>query len=129
MRSNDSMSEVAQTRVVVAVHSRDVKTALFLALNAIPSIEIVATATSTAEVDSYCRAFRPDIVIVESDLPGRPMFELLEDFEDSTTPREALVIGDDAERLVKGKDKASALRDIDHLATVLPGIELEKGTS
>lgn len=123
------MGEVAQTCVVVAVHSREVKTALFLALNAIPSIEIVATATSTAEVDSYCRAFRPDLVIVESDLPGRPVSELLEGFENSSTPREALVIGDDAERLVKGKDKASALRDIDHLAAVLPGIELEKGRS
>jgi chemotaxis response regulator CheB len=129
MRRNDFMAEVAQMRVVVAVHSREVKTALFLALNAIPSIEIVATATSTAEVESYCRTFRPDIVIVESDLPGRPVSELLEEFEDSTTPRAALVIGDDAERLVKGKDKASSLRDIDHLATVLPGIELEKGTS
>ena len=45
-------------RLVVAVHSREVKTALFLALN---GITIVATATSTAELVSYCRAFRPEV--------------------------------------------------------------------
>ena len=114
--------------VVVAVHGREVKTALFLALNAIPPIEIVATATTTAELDSYCRTFRPDMVIVESDLPGRPISEILEEFDHSTTPRQTLVIGDDAERLVKDKARASALRDVDHLSTVLPEIGLENGT-
>ena len=68
-------------RLVVAVHRREVKTALFLALNGLDEIDIVATATSTAELISYCRAFRPDVVIVDRGLPGRPFDETLAELE------------------------------------------------
>ncbi|GMQ98631.1 MAG: hypothetical protein BMS9Abin17_1152 [Acidimicrobiia bacterium] len=71
--------------VVVATHSREVKTALFLALNAIPAITIVATATSTSELISYCNTFRPDTAIVESGLPGRPLGTVLSEVR-STRP-------------------------------------------
>ncbi len=61
------------THVVIATHSREIKTALFLALNAIETITIVATAASTAELISYCQSLRPDTAIIETGLPGGPL--------------------------------------------------------
>jgi len=118
----------ASMHFVVATHSREVKTALFLALNAVPTITIVATATSTAELVSYCRAFLPDVAIVESGLPGRPLAEVLHQFDTSTTPRRILVIGEDnAADLAMDVGKAEVLRDVDHLIATLPELELEGG--
>ena len=115
--------------IVLAAHTREVKTALYLALNAAADVTVVATAASTAELVSYCHAFLPDVAIVESGLPGRPLGEVLSDFEQSATPRRILIIGgDDASDLASRFAKAELLRDIDHLTTVLPEVDLENGT-
>lgn len=107
-------------RTVVAVHSREVKTALFIALNAIPSVTIVATATSTSELLGYCHAFRPEVAIVETALPGKPLLDVLTEVERSMTPGRILVIGgDNAADLVGGNSTAEILRDVDHLMAVL----------
>lgn len=114
-------------RFVIATHSRDVKTALFLALNALPNATIVATATSTAELVSYCRAFLPDAAIVESGLPGESLTEVLHHFDSSATPRRIFVIGEDAASdLAADVGRAEVLRDIDHLMATLPQMELEE---
>jgi DNA-binding NarL/FixJ family response regulator len=114
-------------RFVVATHSREVKTALFLALNAVPTIAIVATATSTAELISYCRAFLPDIAIVESGLPGRPLTEVLRQLSDSAPPARIFVIGEDgASELARDVGGAEVLRDVDHLVATLPELKLEE---
>ena len=83
--------------LVVATHTREVKTALFLALNALPAITIVATATSTAELASYCHAFRPDFAIVESGLPGRPLRDVLAELVASRPDSRILLIDEHAE--------------------------------
>jgi DNA-binding NarL/FixJ family response regulator len=70
-------------RLIVAVHGREVKGALFLALNGLDAITIVATATSTGELTSYCRSFKPDVIIFERGLPGRPAAEVLPDLRQS----------------------------------------------
>ena len=115
--------------IVLATHTREVKTALYLALSASPNITIVATATSTAELVSYCRAFLPDVTIIESGLPGRSLAEALSEFERSATPRRILIIGEDeASDLASGISKAEVLRDTDHLAKILPELEPEDGS-
>jgi len=113
-----------QLNVVVAVHGRETKTALFHALNAIPAITIVATATSTAELTSYCLAFRPDVAIVETGLPGRPLGEALLECSAMEPPIRTLVIGDDsASHLTEDIPTAELLRDVDHLLEMLPNSE------
>jgi DNA-binding NarL/FixJ family response regulator len=108
-------------RLVVAVYSREMKTALFLALSGIDTIDIVATATSTAELVSYCRAFRPDIVIVESGLPGRPLAETLAQLDESGCAGRLLLIDPDASSdLELDLTDARAFDDVEHLVTLLP---------
>lgn len=92
--NGDTDSSGASLHVVVATHSREIKTALFLALNAIPAITIVATATSTAELISYCNTFRPDTAIVESGLPGRPLHLVFAELR-ASTPKVRLLLIDE----------------------------------
>jgi DNA-binding NarL/FixJ family response regulator len=105
-------------RLVVAVHGREVKTALFLALTGIEMITIVATATSTAELVSYCRAFRPDLAIVESGLPGKPLAETLGQLDEFMIGGTVFVI-DGASELVQAAN-AEVFTDVDDLVAALP---------
>jgi DNA-binding NarL/FixJ family response regulator len=83
--------------LVLATHRREIKTALFLALKAIPAATIVATAASTAELISYCHAFRPDIAIVESGLPGRSLRAVLTELGSSNLGIRMLLIDESGE--------------------------------
>lgn len=115
--------------IVLAAHSREVKTALYLALTGMSSVTVAATAASTAELVTYCHAFLPDVVIVETGIPGQPLSKVLSDLEQSAAPRRILIIGgDEASDLVGGIDRAELLRDIDDLSAVLPDLEPESGT-
>jgi DNA-binding NarL/FixJ family response regulator len=106
--------------VVVATHSREVRAALFIALNTIPSITIAATAASSSELTNYCHAFHPDIAIVEAGLPGSPLSEFLLDFEHLDAPARILIVGgDEAALLAADIDKVEVLRDVEHLAQVI----------
>ncbi|GMQ86358.1 MAG: hypothetical protein BMS9Abin07_1932 [Acidimicrobiia bacterium] len=108
-------------RLVVAVHGREVKTALFLALNGVESVTIVATATSTAELVSYCRAFRPDVVVVERGLPGRPLDEAIFKLGDSMKEGRVLLIdGDEALDLTRHAAYVEVFNDITDLVAALP---------
>ena len=118
----------AAMNIVVAAHSREVKTALYLALTGMSSVTVAATAASTAELVTYCHAFLPDVVIVETGIPGQPLSKVLSDLEQSAAPRRILIIGgDEASDLVGGIDRAELLRDIDDLSAVLPDLEPESG--
>jgi len=64
-------------RVLLAVNSREMKTAFFLALNSEPSIEIVGTAVNTAELSTFTRALNPDAILLEWELPGTSLVEIL----------------------------------------------------
>jgi len=108
-------------RLVVAVHSREVKTALFLALSGIEALEIVATATSTAELVSYCRAFRPDVAVVESDLPGRPMDETLKNLDDANCSKQIFLIeSPDSPDVAIDLTSAELFRDVDQMVAAIP---------
>ena len=83
-------------QVILATHSREGQTALFHSLNAISTVTIVATGTSTAELVNYSQAFLPDIVIVEAGLPGLPLSEVLTELRTMRPPPRVLLIGEDA---------------------------------
>lgn len=121
----DRGDDTPSTHVVVATHSREIRTALFIALNAIPTITIVATATSTAELASYCHAFQPDIAIVEGRLPGRPLAGVLSELRSSTPERQILLI--DVHADLKGAldfTGVEVFTDLDQLMSIFPN----KGT-
>jgi DNA-binding NarL/FixJ family response regulator len=111
-------------RLVIAVHSREVKTALFLALNGIDSITIVATATSTAELVSYWRAFRPDVAIVENGLPGRSLGEAFSQLDDAKWGGRILIIDPDSTiDLELDLSEGEAFGDVEHLVASLPATD------
>ena len=109
------------THLVVATHSREIKTALFLAFTAIPTITIVATATSTAELITYCHAFQPEATIVESGLPGRPLGSVLHELGTAIPGLQILLIDEHAE--VKDDFElvdVEVLTDLDQLISRFP---------
>ena len=65
------------TRVLLAVNTRELKTAFFLALGSEPDIKIVGTAVNTAELLTFTRALNPDAILLEWDLPGTPLTEIV----------------------------------------------------
>jgi len=71
--TNESKSKL---RLLLAINTRELKTAFFLALSGQPDMQIVATATNTAELLSYSRTLLPDVTVLEWDLPGRPVVDV-----------------------------------------------------
>ena len=88
-------------RMVVGIESRDVRAALFLALEAVDDVRIVGSATSAAEVVSLCRSLHPEVAIVE-DLRESPGIEHVVEFEQlvpEVEPCAVIADGDRANRL------------------------------
>jgi DNA-binding NarL/FixJ family response regulator len=114
-------SDGPSTHVVLATHSREIKTALFLALNAIPTITIVATAASTAELISYCHSFRPDTAIVENGLPGRALGSVLHELGTSIPELRTLLI-DEQDNLKDDYEliHVEVFTDLDQLISEFP---------
>jgi DNA-binding NarL/FixJ family response regulator len=108
-------------RLLIAVHSRDVRRALFLGLNGIESVTIVGTATTAAELLSLCRALAPGVVIVEAGLPGQPLEDLLTSVEDLSLDCRVLVVDPCARYEDKiGAKGVEVFSDIDHLVAAVP---------
>ncbi len=79
-------------RLLLAIYTRELKTAFFLALSNQPSMHIVATATNTAELLSYSRTFQPDAIALEWEMPGRPMADVLSALTQADFSTEILII-------------------------------------
>jgi chemotaxis response regulator CheB len=79
-------------RLLFAMYTRELKTAFYLALSDRPSVQVVASATNTAELLSYNRAFQPDAIALEWELPGRPLADLLPTLTQACPSAEILII-------------------------------------
>ena len=64
-------------KLLLAVHTRELKTAFFLSLSGEPEVKIVATAVNSAELLTYNRAFQPQVIVLEWELPGEPVHDIL----------------------------------------------------
>jgi chemotaxis response regulator CheB len=64
-------------RLLLAVYARELKTAFFLTLSGEPNVKIVATAVNSAELLTYSRTFQPEVIVLEWELPGQPMADVL----------------------------------------------------
>jgi DNA-binding NarL/FixJ family response regulator len=117
-------------RLLVAVHSRNVRKALFLALSGIEQVAIVGTATTTAELASLNRALAPGLVVVEVGLSGEPLEDLLRSIEKLRLDCRVLIIDPCAQQ----EDKIAAgglelFSNIDHLvAAVSPAGAVDGGS-
>ena len=116
-----NIEEAPLLQVILATHSREVQTALFHSLNAISTIKIVATGTSTAELVNYSRAFRPDMVIVETGLPGQPLSDVLIELGTLRPMPRILLIGENTELSVyEGIPTVEVFSDLDLLMATIP---------
>ena len=120
--SDDGMGGAPSVHVVLATHSREVKTALFHSLHAIPTITIVATGASTAELVNYTHAFRPDVVIVETGLPGLPLNDVLVELGTTHPALRVLLIGENTEmKTYPILPIVDVFADLDLLIAAIPG--------
>ncbi|MGA7690270.1 MAG: hypothetical protein WCA29_13690 [Jiangellales bacterium] len=55
-------------RVVVAVHTLEVRAALFVALSGESLVEIVGSGATSAELATFSRSLQPDVAVVEAGL-------------------------------------------------------------
>jgi DNA-binding NarL/FixJ family response regulator len=116
-----STGAASQIHAVLATHRREVQTALFHSLNTISTVTIVATGTSTAELVNYSRAFRPDMVIVETGLPGQPLSDVLIELGTLRPMPRILLIGENTELSVyEGIPTVEVFSDLDLLIATIP---------
>src|SRR5512138_247030 len=90
--------------VVLAMRHAQARLALELALSEEPGVTVVGSASETEGLLALARTARPDLVVLEWGLPGRPAPDVL---------AEALALGGPLRFLVLGRDagiKLPALR-------------------
>ena len=80
-------------RLLLAIYTRELKTAFFLALSDESKIQIVATAANSAELLTYNRSLRPDSIVLEWDLPGKSMTDVYPVLTQDDSPPSIFIIG------------------------------------
>jgi DNA-binding NarL/FixJ family response regulator len=88
-----SAENIPKIRLLLAIFTRELKTAFFLALTDESNIQIKATASNTAELLTFNRSLQPNVIVLEWDLPGRPMSEVYPMLTQSDCPPAILIIG------------------------------------
>jgi len=95
-------------RVVLAIQHRDLGLALQLRLDAEPGLFVVGTATEAASLRALLWTARPDLVILDWDLPGYAPIPLLAEAKRPSPSPQIIVLGSDEgmrqEALAAGAD-------------------------
>jgi DNA-binding NarL/FixJ family response regulator len=90
-------------RVLLATKDQNLRISLQLLISEEPGLRVVGTASETNGLQALISTTHPDLVIVDWDLPGRNVGELLEETKNNSQPGKFIVLGRDAE------DKSAAL--------------------
>lgn len=88
-----SLNNMAQISLLLAIFTRELKTAFFLALSDESNLQIIATASNTAELSTFSRSLQPNVIVLEWDLPGKPMSELYPVLTQADFPPAIFIIG------------------------------------
>lgn len=64
-------------RVVVAIQTIEIRASVFLALADEPRVDLLASASQATELATFCRAFAPDVVVMEEGLSRQSDVTLL----------------------------------------------------
>lgn len=99
-----------QIRLVFADPCELIRDALAARLQSHPRIEVVGTTTTSDEIVQLCRKERPDVVVMDVDLPGRGTF-------------------DAAEAVVSERPQTKIVLLTEHLADVFVGQALRIGAA
>jgi len=115
-------------RLLLAVYTRELKTAFFLALSHQPSVHVVASAANTAELLSYSRTFQPDAIALEWEMPGRPMADVLSTLTQTCPSAEVLIISRPSSRqqIHDLASRVSVFDDPEELLTTLEALKLRR---
>jgi DNA-binding NarL/FixJ family response regulator len=115
-------------RLLLAIYTRELKTALFLALSERSALQIVASATNTAELLSYSRTFQPDAIALEWEMPGRPMADVLPTLTQACSSAEILIISRPSSRhqIPDLAPRAGVFDDPEELINALEALKLQK---
>lgn len=81
--------------VVLAMRHAHARLALELALRADPGVTVVGAASETEGALALARTARPDLVVLEWGLPGRPAPQVLAEAQKLAQPLRFLVLGSD----------------------------------
>ena len=122
------MPDEKPTRLLLAVHTRELKRALFLALAAKPSLRIVATADNTAELLTYSRTLQPDGIVLEWELPGRSMDEVFPQLTALNAAGQIFVINKPSsdEHMRELAAQASCFEDPESLVATLESVRVRQ---
>ena len=79
-------------RIVLADDHAVVRSALRMLLDAEPELEVVAEAGDVEGAIRYVRGHRPDVLILDLNMPGRPSLEALPDIADASPDTNVVVL-------------------------------------
>jgi DNA-binding NarL/FixJ family response regulator len=88
-----SAENISKIRLLLAIFTRELKAAFFLALSDEPNVQIMATASNTAELLTFNRSLQPYVIVLEWELPGRPMSEVYPVLTQADHPPAIFIIG------------------------------------
>ncbi len=91
MAASDSSPGAAPTRIVLADDHVVVRSALRMLLEAEPEFEVVAEAGDADAAVRYTLGHKPDVLILDLNMPGRPSLEAVPDIL-AASPRTEIVV-------------------------------------
>ena len=107
-------------RTVVGIGSREMRSALFVALDSLDDVRVVGSATSAAEIVTLCRSLHPDVALVEQGLSDWDLTELLDAVVAPMSSGDVLVLSADADAdVIDRYENAQLVGGMDDLASIL----------
>ncbi len=92
MNESDSASKQASIRIVLADDHTVVRSALRMLLEAEPGFEVVAEAGDADSAVRYSLGHKPDVLILDLNMPGRPSLEAVPDILAASPQTEIVVL-------------------------------------
>ena len=87
-----SKAEASEIRIVLADDHMVVRSALRMLLDAEPGLEVVAEAGDVEGAIRYLRGHRPEVLILDLNMPGRASLEALPDIRDASPETQVVVL-------------------------------------
>ena len=84
-------------RVLLATKGQDLRISLQLLVSEEPGLRVVGTASETDGLQALIETTRPDLVIMDWDLPGQDAAKLLAEVRQKSLPGKFIVLGTDTE--------------------------------
>lgn len=104
--------------IVIGAAEREMRTALFLAINSV-KIRLVATASTAAELITHTRSLQPDAVVIADDILAADDLVTTISAIQETMSASVLVVGPSASAIAEAADVAFVAESSDLLDSLL----------